>query len=43
MCSWGDLWTRYKKTKNSTDASKEPGRERGTAHAPCTEHLKEGG
>ena len=41
MCSWGKLWTRYKKTKNPTVMSKEPGakegcweQKQGMAHAP---------
>ena len=51
MSSWGKLWTkRYKKTKNPTATSEGPGaktgcweKNKGTVHAPCTQHHQSGG
>ena len=51
MHSWGKLWTtRYKKTKNPSATSEEPGAKAGrpeqnqsTVHAPCTQHHQSGG
>ena len=44
MCTWGKLWTtRYKKTKNPTATSEEPGAKAGPANAPCTQHHLRGG
>ena len=36
MCSWGKLWTRYKKTKNLTATSEELGAKAG--HCACPLH-----
>ena len=36
MHSWGKLWTRYKKTKNPTATSEEPGAKAG--HCACPLH-----
>ena len=34
MCSWGKLWTRYKKTKNPTTTSEELGAKAGYCACP---------